>query len=176
LNAHTKAPFGLKLIAGAKLAKGAVLAFLSLGVLDLIHRDLPALALRFVEVARISPENRYVVLLLEKVGLVDTGALVRLGILSALYASILLVEGFGLWIGAAWAEYMVVISSGVFVPEECLILLHKFTWLRLSILLVNAAILVYVAKVVWDRYNLRRSAPPVAGGGPTDRHAALGSD
>lgn len=109
--------------------------------------------------------------LLDKVGLVDTRTLVRLGILSALYASILLVEGFGLWIGAAWAEYMVVISSGVFVPEECLILLHKFTWLRLSILVVNAAILVYVVKVVWDRYHLRRSAPKALAGSSADRQA-----
>lgn len=176
LNANTKAPFGLKLIAAAKLVKGAVLACLSLGVLDLIHRDLPSLALRFLEVARISPENRYVVLLLDKVGLVDTRTLVHLGILSALYASILLVEGFGLWIGAAWAEYMVVISSGVFVPEECLILLHKFTWLRLSILLVNAVILVYVAKVVWDRYHIRRSARAAQGGAPVAPRELLRPD
>ncbi|MGA2016307.1 MAG: DUF2127 domain-containing protein [Opitutaceae bacterium] len=176
LDANIKAPFGLKLIAGAKLAKGIVLACLSLGVLDLIHSDLPALALRFLEVARISPENRYVVFLLDKVGLVDTRTLVRLGILSALYASILLVEGFGLWIGAAWAEYMVVISSGVFVPEECLILLHKFTWLRLSILLVNAAILVYVAKVVWDRYHLRRSRRAAPGGVPAATREPLRLD
>lgn len=171
MTTNQKAPVGLKLIAAAKLAKGIVLASLSLGVLDLIHRDLPSLALRFVEAARISPENRYVVLLLDKLGLVDSKTLVRLGILSALYASILLVEGFGLWIGAAWAEYMVLVSSGVFVPEECIILAHHFSWLRLSILVVNAAILVYVAKVVWDRYHLRRSATAAPWAGPGDQEA-----
>jgi uncharacterized membrane protein (DUF2068 family) len=155
---YKKSPLGLKLIAAAKLVKGFVLASLSLGSLDLIHKDLTALARRFVEVARISPENRYVALALEKLGLVDPAMLLRVGVLSALYASILLTEGLGLWFGAAWAEYMVVISTGVFVPEECLSIAHHFTWMKLSILVINAVILAYVAVLVWHRYQDRRSA------------------
>jgi uncharacterized membrane protein (DUF2068 family) len=153
-----KAPLGLRLIAAAKLAKGVSLACLSLGVFDLIHQDLAALARRWIQAARISPENRYVALLLEKLGLVDPATLVRLGILSALYASILLVEGFGLWIGAAWAEYMVVISTGVFVPEEFLSMIHHFTWPRVAILVINAVIFAYVAALVWGRARERISA------------------
>jgi uncharacterized membrane protein (DUF2068 family) len=151
-----KAPLGLKVIAAAKLAKGVGLACLSLGVFDLIHQDLAALARRLIHAARISPENTYVALALEKLGLVDPATLVRLGILTAFYASILLTEGFGLWIGAAWAEYMVVISTGIFVPEEFLSMVHHhFTWPRVAILAINAAILVYVVTLVWYRYRER---------------------
>jgi uncharacterized membrane protein (DUF2068 family) len=153
-----KAPLGLKLIAGAKIAKGAALACLSLGVFDLIHRDLTELAQRFVQVAKISPENKYVELALVKIGLVDPSTLRRLGMLSALYASVQLVEGLGLWFGAAWAEYMVVISTGLFVPEECVGILKHPSWLRLVILVLNAVILVYVVYVVWNRYQHRKSA------------------
>ena len=156
--APVKAPWGLKLIAGAKIAKGAALACLSLGVFDLIHKDLTAIALRFVQIARISPENKYVELGLEKLGLVEPATLVRLGMLSVLYASIQLIEGLGLWFGAAWAEYMVVVSTGLFVPEECLGLIHKPSGLRLALLGVNVAILAYVAHVVWNRYRERRSS------------------
>ena len=67
-------------------------------------------------------------------------------------SSILLIEGFGLWIGAAWAEYMVVISTGIFLPEEFLSMIHHFTWPRVAILAINAAILVYVVTLVWHRY------------------------
>jgi uncharacterized membrane protein (DUF2068 family) len=138
--------------------KGVALLGLSFGVFDLIHKDLTAIALHFVQVARISPENRYVALMLEKLGLVEPSALKRLGELSALYATIQLVEGLGLWFGAAWAEYVVVVSSGLFVPEECLAMFHHFTWLKLAILVINGAILVYVACLVWKRYKLRRAA------------------
>jgi uncharacterized membrane protein (DUF2068 family) len=152
-----KAPIGLKLIAGAKIAKGTALACLSLGVFDLIHKDLTVIAQRFVQIARISPENKYVEIALEKLGLVEPSTLIRLGMLSALYASIQLIEGLGLWFGAAWAEYMVVISTGIFVPEECIGIAHHPTWLRFGILLINAVILVYVVYVVWNRYKLRKS-------------------
>jgi uncharacterized membrane protein (DUF2068 family) len=161
-----KAPLGLKIIAGAKIAKGTALACLSLGVFDLIHKDLTALAQRFVQIARISPENKYVELALEKLGLVEPSTLVRLGMLSALYASIQLIEGLGLWFGAAWAEYLVVISTGLFVPEECIGLAHHPSWLRLALLLVNAAILAYVANVVWKRYRSRRTAGTASGAVP----------
>lgn len=157
-----KSPLGLRLIAGAKIAKGAILACVSLGLLDLIHKDLPAIALRFAEAIRISPENRYVALALEKLGLVEPSTLKKLGALSALYALIQLTEGLGLWLGAAWAEYMVVISTGLFIPEECLAIMRHFSWLRLSILLINAVILVYVVKIVWDRYQHRKATAPAA--------------
>jgi uncharacterized membrane protein (DUF2068 family) len=157
-------PIGLKLLAGAKLVKGVVLACVSLGILDLIHKDLPGIALHFVEAVRISPENRYVALALEKLGLVEPSTLKRLGALSALYATVQLTEGIGLWLGAAWAEYMVVISTGLFIPEECLGIIHRFSWLRISILLVNAVILTYVAKIVWDRYEHRKKALAVPEG------------
>jgi uncharacterized membrane protein (DUF2068 family) len=152
-----KTPIGIRLIAGAKIAKGVALAFLTLGVFDLIHKDLTAIAERFVQVARISPENKYVELALEKLGLVEPSTLIRLGMLSALFASIELIEGLGLWFGAAWAEYVVVVSTGIFVPEECIGILHHPTWLRLAILVINAAILVYVVSVVWNRYKQRKA-------------------
>lgn len=154
---NKKAPIGIRMLAGVKIAKGAALACLSLGVFDLIHKDLTAVAQRFVQVARISPENKYVEIALEKLGLVEPSTLVRLGMLSALYASIQLIEGLGLWFGAAWAEYMVVISTGIFVPEECIGILRHPTWLRLAILVLNAAILVYVVWIVWKRFRQRRS-------------------
>lgn len=159
----TKAPLGLRLIAAAKLAKGVALSCLSLGIFDLIHKDLAAVALHFVQIARISPENRYVEIMLDRLGLVEPATLVRLGIASALYASILLVEGLGLWFGAAWAEYVVVVSSGIFVPEECLAILRHFTWLRLAILILNGIIFAYVAVLVWERYRVRRSARAAKG-------------
>jgi uncharacterized membrane protein (DUF2068 family) len=154
----SKAPLGLRIIAGAKIVKGVVLACLSLGVFDLIHKDVSEIALHFVQLARISPENRYVALALEKLGLVEPATLVRLGMLSALYASVLLIEGLGLWFGVWWAEYVVVISTGIFVPEECLATYRHFSWFRLSVLLLNGVVLVYVVNVVWNRYRARASA------------------
>jgi uncharacterized membrane protein (DUF2068 family) len=162
LSINKEAPLGIRLIAGTKILKGVVLCFLTLGVFDLVHRDVGALALHFVQILRISPENRYVELLLEKLGLIDPPAIRRLGELSGLYAAVELIEGLGLWFGAVWAEFVVVTSTGIFIPEEFLSLHRHFTWFKLSILLINAAIFVYVAMVVWNRYLLRKASKAAA--------------
>jgi len=157
-----KIPLGLKLIAASKIVKGALLCGLSLGIFDMIHKDLAATARHIVQLARISPENKYVELGLEKLGLIEPSTMRRLGELSALDASIQLVEGLGLWFGAIWAEYVVVISTGIFIPQECIALREHFTWFRLSILAINAAMLVYVAYTVWHRHLERRAARATA--------------
>ena len=150
-------PLGLRLIAAVKIAKGIALFGISLGLFDLVHKDLAATAVHFVQIARISPENHYVELLLEKVGLIQPRTVRLFGELSILEGSIQLVEGFGLWFGAIWAEYVVVISSGIFVPGECIALWNHFTWLRVGILVANAAIFAYVALAVWKRHLSKRS-------------------
>jgi hypothetical protein len=77
-----KMPFGLRCIAILKIAKGFALAGVALGLFDLVHKDLGKLAIKFILAARISPENHFAVLLLEKVGLVEPGMLLKAGILS----------------------------------------------------------------------------------------------
>jgi uncharacterized membrane protein (DUF2068 family) len=156
--ATAKAPLGLRLIAAAKIAKGAAFAGLALGVFGLVHKNLEDVARHFVQVVRISPENHYVELLLVKLGVVDPATVRRLGELTALDATIQLLEGLGLWFGAWWAEYLVVISTGLFVPEECLGTLRRFTWVRLTVLLINLAMFVYVAQLVLKRHRARGAA------------------
>ena len=157
-----EAPLGIRIIAGAKIFKGIVFSFLTLGVFDLAHRDVSALAIHLVHLLRISPENRYVELLLEKIGLIDPPQIRRIGEFSGLYAAVELVEGLGLWLGAVWAEFVVVTSTGIFIPEECLSLFRHFTWFRLSVLVINTAILAYVARVVWKRYLIRKATKAAA--------------
>jgi len=148
-----KLPFGLRIIAALKIAKGIALAGVALGLFQLVHQNLDHLANQFISFAKISPENRYARILLEKAGVVQPGTLVRASIGSALYAVILLSEGLSLWFGAWWAEYLVVLSTGVFVPEELWSCLRHFTWTKFAILIANAAILAYVVHIVWQRHR-----------------------
>jgi uncharacterized membrane protein (DUF2068 family) len=153
-----KAPIGLRLIAAMKIVKGFAMAGLALGVFGLVHKDLEAMARHFVQVFRISPENHYVELLLEKLGVVEPAELRKLGILTAFDASIQLTEGLGLWFGAWWAEYLVVISTGLFIPEEAAGTIEKFSGLRLTVLILNLAMFIYVAQLVLRRHVARTKA------------------
>ncbi len=53
-----------------------------------------------------------------------------------------------LWQGKRWAEYLTVIATSLFLPLEINELIDKVSFLRVSALLVNLAILVYL---VWTK-------------------------
>lgn len=154
----------LRAIALIKIAKGLALAGIALGLFRLIHRDLDAIVWQFIDALRISPENHYARILLVKAGLIQPGTLLRIGIGSSIYALILLAEGFGLWFGAWWAEYLIILSSGIFVPEEIISLAQSFSWAKVGIIVVNAIILAYVIRVVVLKHRsghlLRNHKPP----------------
>jgi uncharacterized membrane protein (DUF2068 family) len=68
------------------------------------------------------------------------------------YAALFIVEGTGLWMEKRWAEYLTIIATASFLPFEIYEAVQKVTALRVAILAINAAILVYL---IW-RVRTRR--------------------
>lgn len=62
-----------------------------------------------------------------------------------LYAALEATEGVGLALRRRWAEYLTVIATGVFIPFEVVEVIDRPTPLRIAALLVNVAIVVYLA-------------------------------
>jgi uncharacterized membrane protein (DUF2068 family) len=154
-----RTPNALRFIAAVKMLKGVVLAGVALGLFSIVHRDLDTLAKQFIEFMRISPENHYAKLLLEKAGVVEPHSILKAGIVTAFYAAILLSEGIGLWIGAPWAEYVVIVTTGAFVPEEILTMVREPNLTKGIMIVANAAILIYVIYFVWKkRFHARKDA------------------
>jgi uncharacterized membrane protein (DUF2068 family) len=69
----------------------------------------------------------------------------ELSVGSFLYASIFLTEGIGLLARKHWAEYLTLISTGLFIPLEIYELAHRFTAVRLAVLVINVATVWYLA-------------------------------
>lgn len=65
-------------------------------------------------------------------------ALVALGLL-------LLAEGIGLWLLKRWGEYFSVIVTSAFIPVEIYEIAEKVSPLRIAILLINIAAVLYIA-------------------------------
>jgi uncharacterized membrane protein (DUF2068 family) len=60
------------------------------------------------------------------------------------YGLLQLVEGIGLWSLKRWGEYVAVVGTTLFVPLEIYELIDKVTWLRVVILAVNLAAVLYL--------------------------------
>ncbi len=65
------------------------------------------------------------------------------------YATLQFIEGTGLWLMKRWGEYFAVVATSIFLPWEIYELTERITWLRLVLLLVN------VAAVVWLLWSKR---------------------
>lgn len=64
------------------------------------------------------------------------------------YAALYAVQGFGLWFGKRWAEYLVVIETCLLLPFDSWELLHRFSALKLAVLVVNVVIVVYLIRLL----------------------------
>ena len=139
-----KSSSGLLLIGVFKLLKGLLLVAVGFGALRFLHKDLGVSVHHWVQVLRVDPENRFIHALLAKVLAVSPKQLRELSAGTFVYASILLTEGIGLLLRKHWAEYFTIISTGIFIPLEVYELAKHFTGVKLLVLVINLAIVVYL--------------------------------
>lgn len=135
----------LFLIGLFKLAKGLGLLIAGFGLLRLMHRDVASVAQRWIEVLRVDPDNRFIHRALLKVFNVTPKQLRELSVGTFVYAAIFLTEGTGLLARKHWAEYVTLISTGLFIPLEVWEIHRHFTMLKLGVTVVNVAIVWYLA-------------------------------
>ena len=139
-----KHPRGLMVIAVFKLFKGLALLAVGIGAHTLIHKDLLMEAQHWVDLFRIDPHNHYLHLILEKLGKVDAKKLRELSLGTFVYSGVFLTEGVGLALRKRWAEFLTIISTAGLIPLEIYEMVKHFTLLKVLLLLVNIAIVVYL--------------------------------
>jgi uncharacterized membrane protein (DUF2068 family) len=142
---------GLLLIGLFKLVKGVGLLIAGFGLLRQLHRDVAETVLHWIEVLRVDPDNRFIHQALLRIFRVTPKQLTELSIGTFLYAGIFLTEATGLLRRRHWAEYMTLISTGLFLPLEVYEIVHHFTWIKVAVIVVNALIVIYLASRIRRR-------------------------
>jgi uncharacterized membrane protein (DUF2068 family) len=137
---------GLLLIGLFKLAKAIFFFCIGVGAIHLLHKDLEDEVMRLAVRFRFDPESRFVSLLLDKVDLIDAHRLREISVATFAYSALALTEGVGLLLEKVWAEYLTLILTVSFLPWELYELARRPDWFRLSLLLINLAVLGYL---VW---------------------------
>jgi uncharacterized membrane protein (DUF2068 family) len=94
---------------------------------------------------------------LAKVLSLDERTIHRLGVASFCYAAIFATEGTGLLLKRHWAEWFTVVVTGSFVPIEVYELVHRPGIGKLAALVLNVAIVAYLA---WRLRAERRHPSP----------------
>ncbi len=137
---------GLLAIGLFKLGKAILFFGIGIGALHLLHKDLGDEVMRIATALKFDPESRFVTILLDKVDLIDAHRLKLISAATFAYSALALTEGVGLLLEKVWAEYLTLFLTISFLPWELYELAHHPTWFRLSLLLINLAVLWYL---VW---------------------------
>src|SRR5437870_4447872 len=135
---------GMVLIAGVKIVKGVLGVVLGLGLLKLVHADVATLFSQLLETLNLGADSRLIHALVLKVDALQPQSLLAMSVTTFTYAGLELTEGLGLWFERAWAAYLTVISTSLFIPFELYEIFEKVTVLRVGALLVNVAIVLYL--------------------------------
>jgi uncharacterized membrane protein (DUF2068 family) len=149
---------GLLLIGLFKLSKAALSVALGVGALKLLHHDFPSVVLHVTDALRIDPESHAVNLLVSKADMVGAKQLRHFSVLTFGYAVLCLIEGTGLVLEKRWAEYFTITLTTLALPWECYELYKEWTTIRIALLIINLAVLAYLAWLL--RREHRRQAAP----------------
>lgn len=145
----------LRTIAVFKFLKAALLVAAGIGALRLVKYDIFEYANYLVGKYHLNPGNHVVARLLERTTSITPQRLHELGIILFVYSGLFLAEGIGLWSLKRWGEWLTVVITSSLLPFEVYEAWHRFTFLKLLVLVINVAIVWYLVM------RLRRDKQPL---------------
>jgi uncharacterized membrane protein (DUF2068 family) len=142
----------VRLIILERAIRGSLVFILGIALLTR-SRSLVLLVRQWVNELDVNPERRLIPRLLTTVlrpiGQFSTRTVVLIGIGALLFGMLELTEAVGLARRRRWAEYLTVIAGCLGIPLEIMEVLNRQTPIRISILLINVAIVIYLA---WQKH------------------------
>ena len=145
----------LVLIAVYKSLQALLFIAIGFGALRLLHKDIEDVLTQVATALRFNPESRLVNFLLDKAAILDDPMLRKIGALAFAYGGVSLVEGIGLYLEKAWAELLTLGITASFLPWEVFEIFQRLTWVRVSLLVVNILVFLYLLKLL----SVRRRQP-----------------
>ncbi len=157
---HTR---GLLLIGLFKLCKASLAVLSGVAAYHLTHTDPGELAMELISTLHVNPMGKMAQVLMNQADDISAHGLRRLGLLSFLLAVLYLIEGGGLMLQQVWAEYLTVVMTAGAMPWEIYELAERYTIFRLGLLLANAAVVAYLAVLLYQKRRAARRVLRVAG-------------
>jgi uncharacterized membrane protein (DUF2068 family) len=141
-------------IALFEMLKGMAALAASVGLLSLAHHDVQALAYALLGHFHVDPQAHFPRMLLDDIRALQNADMRQVVLIAWGYAALRLTEGYGLWRGRVWAEWLAAVSGAVHVPLELSHLVVHPT--AMNVVILGVHITVVVNMVV--RLRRRRSA------------------
>jgi uncharacterized membrane protein (DUF2068 family) len=138
-------------VAFIEAAKGVVVLLAATGLLSLVHRDVHETAARLIEHMHLNPASKYPRIFLDAASHAQDGRLLWIAMGAATYATLRLVEAYGLFRERKWAEVLAAASGVVYVPFELIELIRAPALDVLAILMLNIVVVSIMLRALFLR-------------------------
>lgn len=147
LRTETKEITGfIKFVIFEKFFKGIVLLLLSISFLPIFSEEFLE-ALRFVaHRSHILSNAKIVIRLFGQIADAPDRKLIMLSAFFLFWGVVELLESIGLVRHRRWAEYLIVVSNGIFVPIELSTVLTRFSFEKIGLLVFNIFLILYLVR------------------------------
>ena len=136
----------LRSIATLELAKGLVASLAAAGVVMVAQKSDPwDVADWLLRLLHISPDHHFAQTFLNWADTLTDAKLYMIAGVALAYSTLRFLEAYGLWYARAWAEWIALISGSLYLPFEIYKLAHHVTWFHITVLVINIAIVLYMA-------------------------------
>lgn len=139
--AHIK---GVRTVASFEFTKGFVVLLAGLGVFSMRHKDIWGVAETFLEFIHANPHHHFVGIFIDLVYQLSDMRLWKIAVIASVYVLLRFIEAYGLWYIRPWAEWMAIASGSIYIPFEIEDVLRKPDAIRILILVINVAIVLYM--------------------------------
>jgi len=148
---------GLKAVALFEALKGLLVILAGLGLLAFVNRDAQSFAERLVLHFHLNPARHYPRIFIEAAGRLTNARLWLFATGAFAYSALRFAEAYGLWRARPWAQWIGIVSGGVYLPVEVIALARRPTTLKVILLVLNALLVAYLSVV---RYRQSRELRP----------------
>ena len=136
----------LNLIIIQKAFWGFLTTVLSAGILSMINQDLEAFARRLAFILNVKADDRFMILVMEKITQTNTSMLMGFSAIGFFYSGLNITEAYGLYRRYRWAEYLTVIATSFFIPFEIYEVVKQPDIFRWAVLIINILVVIFLAK------------------------------
>ncbi len=134
----------LRIIAVYKFVKAAGLLIVACVAFGLLHTEFLDAIADWVEHLPIQNGRNILQHWVDALTGMTPRRFIVVGVAACVYATLFAIEGFGLWTGKRWAEYLTTIATASLIPFELYELVRSPTVTKAIVLIVNITIVIYL--------------------------------
>lgn len=159
----------LRAVAAFEFFKGIFVVFMGICALALVHKDVWLYAESLLAVFHVSTDRRSAQLFLDFADNVTDARLWAAARIAFAYAALRFTEGYGLWRGRTWAEWVALVSGTLLLPLEVRELIRGITLLRSLFFVGNLSVVLYMFYVIRANRRERQNLAALAAGASNPR-------